>query len=53
MDMDLAVAIKSCRCCDVKKKKIRSNSLLNEAKKLDKQNMLKEQITMMKDQMKI
>ncbi|MEY2670591.1 MAG: hypothetical protein RLZZ577_907 [Bacteroidota bacterium] len=37
MDMDLAVE---------------ATSLLNEAKKLDKQNMLKDQISMMKEQMK-
>ncbi len=35
-----------------KNRKMEATNLLNEAKKLDKQNMLKEQITMMKQQLK-
>ena len=35
-----------------RRRKMEATSLLNEAKKLDKQNMLKDQIKMMKDQMK-
>ena len=35
-----------------RRRKLEATNLLNEAKKLDKQNMLKEQITMMKEQMK-
>lgn len=33
-----------------RRRKLEATNLLNEAKKLDKQGMLKEQITMMKDQ---
>jgi hypothetical protein len=35
-----------------RRRKLEATTLLNEAKKLDKQNMLKEQIVMMKEQMK-
>ncbi len=35
-----------------RRRKLEATSLLNEAKKLDKQHMLKDQITMMKEQMK-
>jgi hypothetical protein len=52
MDMDLAEAIKSAGVAMSRRRKLEATALLNEAKKLDKQNMLKEQITMMKDQMK-
>jgi hypothetical protein len=51
--MDLAVAKWIFTSCDVKKKKARGHNLLNEAKRLDKQGMLKEQITMMKVKWKI
>ena len=53
MDMDLAVAkLNLAGIAMTRRRKLEATSLLNEAKKLDKQNMLKEQITMMKDQMK-
>ncbi len=53
MDMDLAVAkLNLAGVAMTRRRKLEATSLLNEAKKLDKQNMLKEQITMMKDQMK-
>jgi hypothetical protein len=52
MDMDLAVA-KLNLAGVVKKKKIRSDEPTQRSKRLDKQGMLKEQITMMKGQMKI
>jgi hypothetical protein len=48
MDMDLAVAKLSSWSCHVKKKKIRSDEPTQRSKRLDKQGMLKEQITMMK-----
>jgi hypothetical protein len=35
-----------------RRRKLEATNLLNEAKKLDKQGMLKEQIAMMKEQMK-
>jgi hypothetical protein len=35
-----------------RRRKLEATNLLNEAKKLDKQNMLKDQIVMMKEQMK-
>jgi hypothetical protein len=54
MDMDLAVAklnLAELRCQE--EESLEATNLLNEAKKrLDKQGMLKEQITMMKGQMK-
>jgi len=53
MDMDLAVAkLNLAGVAMTRRRKLEATGLLNEAKKLDKQNMLKEQITMMKDQMK-
>lgn len=53
MDMDLAVAkLNLAGVAMTRRRKLEATSLLNEAKKLDKQNMLKEQITMMKQQMK-
>lgn len=53
MDMDLAVAkINLAGIAMSRRRKIEATNLLNEAKKLDKQNMLKEQITMMKQQLK-
>jgi hypothetical protein len=51
MDMDLAVAKLNLAELHVKKKKVRSDEPTNEAKKI-RQGMLKEQITMMKGQMK-
>ena len=53
MDMDLAVAkLNLAGIAMSRRRKLEATSLLNEAKKLDKQNMLKEQISMMKEQMK-
>ncbi len=53
MDMDLAVAkLNLAGVAMSRRRKLEATTLLNEAKKLDKQGMLKEQITMMKDQMK-
>ncbi|MEY4037900.1 MAG: hypothetical protein RIR67_210 [Bacteroidota bacterium] len=53
MDMDLAVAkLNLAGIAMSRRRKLEATSLLNEAKKLDKQNMLKDQISMMKDQMK-
>jgi hypothetical protein len=53
MDMDLAVAkLNLAGIAMSKRRKMEATTLLNEAKKLDKQNMLKDQITMMKEQMK-
>lgn len=53
MDMDLAVAkLNLAGVAMSRRRKLEATALLNEAKKLDKQNMLKEQITMMKEQMK-
>ena len=53
MDMDLAVAkLNLAGVAMTRRRKLEATTLLNEAKKLDKQNMLKEQITMMKEQMK-
>ncbi|WP_309642143.1 DUF2892 domain-containing protein [Flavobacterium sp.] len=53
MDMDLAVAkLNLAGVALTRRRKLEATNLLNEAKKLDKQNLLKEQITMMKDQMK-
>jgi tetratricopeptide (TPR) repeat protein len=53
MDMDLAVAkLNLAGVAMTRRRKLEATALLNEAKKLDKQNMLKEQITMMKEQMK-
>lgn len=53
MDMDLAVAkLNLAGVAMSRRRKLEATNLLKEAKKLDKQGMLKEQITMMKDQMK-
>ncbi|MBC7607511.1 MAG: DUF2892 domain-containing protein [Burkholderiales bacterium] len=53
MDMDLAVAkLNLAGVALTRRRKLEATTLLNEAKKLDKQNLLKEQITMMKEQMK-
>ncbi|REG94086.1 DUF2892 domain-containing protein [Flavobacterium aquicola] len=53
MDMDLAVAkLNLAGVAMSRRRKLEATALLNEAKKLDKQNMLKDQITMMKEQMK-
>ena len=53
MDQDLALAkLQLAGIAMTRRRKMEATSLLNEAKKLDKQNMLKEQIKMMKDQMK-
>ncbi|MGG7037066.1 MAG: DUF2892 domain-containing protein [Flavobacterium sp.] len=53
MDMDLAVAkLNLAGIAMSRRRKMEATTLLNEAKKLDKQNMLKEQITMMKEQLK-
>ncbi|HEX9980694.1 MAG TPA: DUF2892 domain-containing protein [Flavobacterium sp.] len=53
MDMDLAVAkLNLAGVAMTRRRKLEATNLLNEAKKLDKHNMLKDQITMMKDQMK-
>lgn len=53
LDMDLAVAkLNLAGIALSRRRKIEATNLLNEAKKLDKQNMLKEQITMMKQQLK-
>jgi tetratricopeptide (TPR) repeat protein len=53
MDMDLAVAkLNLAGVAMTRRRKLEATSLLNEAKKLDKQNMLKDQISMMKEQMK-
>jgi tetratricopeptide (TPR) repeat protein len=53
MDMDLAVAkLNLAGIAMSRRRKIEATNLLNEAKKLDKQNMLKDQITMFKQQLK-
>jgi hypothetical protein len=53
MDMDLAVAkLNLAGIAMSRRRKLEATNLLNEAKKLDKQNMLADQIKMMKDQMK-
>jgi tetratricopeptide (TPR) repeat protein len=53
MDMDLAVAkLNLAGVAMTRRRKLEATTLLNEAKRLDKQNMLKDQITMMKEQMK-
>ncbi len=53
MDMDLAVAkLNLAGIALSRRRKIEATNLLNAAKKLDKHNMLKEQITMMKEQLK-
>jgi hypothetical protein len=53
MDMDLAVCkLNLAGVALTRRRKLEATNLLNEAKKLDKQGMLKEQIAMMKEQMK-
>ena len=53
MGMDLAVAkLNLAGVAMSRRRKLEATNLLNEAKKLDKQNMLKDQISMMKEQMK-
>jgi tetratricopeptide (TPR) repeat protein len=53
MDQDLALAkLQLAGIAMTRRRKVEATNLLNEAKKLDKQNMLKDQIKMMKDQMK-
>lgn len=53
MDMDLAVAkLNLAGIALSRRRKIEATNLINEVKKLDKQGMLKEQITLMKDQLK-
>lgn len=53
MDQDLAMAkLQLAGVAMTKRRKVEATKLLNEAKKLDKQNMLKDQIKMMKEQMK-
>ena len=53
MDMDLAVAkLNLAGIAMSRRRKLEATALLNEAKKLDKQNMLSDQIKMMKEQMK-
>ena len=53
MDMDLAVAkLNLAGIAMSRRRKIEASNLIAEVKKLDKQGMLKDQITMMKDQMK-
>ena len=53
MDMDLAVCkLNLAGVAMTRRRKLEATTLLNEAKKLDKQNMLKEQIVMMKEQWK-
>jgi hypothetical protein len=52
MDMDLAVAKLNLAGVAMSRRRKLTTNLLNEARKLDKQNMLTDQIKMMKDQMK-
>ncbi|OCB74758.1 hypothetical protein [Flavobacterium glycines] len=53
MDMDLAVAkLNLAGIALSRRRKIEANNLISEVKKLDKQGMLKDQINMMKEQMK-
>ncbi len=53
MDQDLALAkLNLAGIAMSRRRKIEATNLLNEAKKLDKHNMLKEQISMMKEQLK-
>ena len=53
MDMDLAVAkLNLAGIALSRRRKIEATNLLNEAKKLDKQNMLKDQIVMFTQQLK-
>ncbi len=53
MDTDVAVAkLNLAGIAMTRRRKLEATNLLNEAKKLDKQGVLKDQIKMMKDQMK-
>jgi tetratricopeptide (TPR) repeat protein len=53
MDMDLAVAkLNLAGVAMSRRRKLEATNLINEVKKLDKQGMLKDQIVMMKDQLK-
>ena len=53
MDTDLAVAkLNLAGVALSRRRKIEATNLMNEAKKLDKQGLLKDQIKLMKDQMK-
>lgn len=53
MDMDLAVAkLNLAGLAMSRRRKLEATNLISEVKKLDKQGMLKEQIAMMKEQMK-
>ncbi|GGA76306.1 membrane protein [Flavobacterium palustre] len=53
MDMDLAVAkLNLAGIALSRRRKLEATNLISEVKKLDKQGMLKEQIAMMKEQMK-
>nr|WP_294936653.1 DUF2892 domain-containing protein [uncultured Flavobacterium sp.] len=53
MDQDLALAkLQLAGIAMTRRRKMEATHLLNEAKKLDKQNMLKDQIKMMKEQLK-
>lgn len=53
MDMDMAVAkLNLAGVAMTRRRKLEATNLLNEAKKLDKHNMLADQIKMMKEQMK-
>jgi len=53
MDMDLAVAkLNLAGVAMSRRRKLEATNLISEVKKLDKQGMLKEQIMMMKEQMK-
>jgi hypothetical protein len=53
MDQDLALAkLQLAGIAMTRRRKVEATGLLNEAKKLDKQNMLKDQIKMMKEQLK-
>ncbi len=53
MDTDVAIAkLNLAGVAMTRRRKLEATNLLNEAKKLDKQGLLKDQIKMMKDQMK-
>lgn len=53
MDMDLAVAkLNLAGAAMMRRRKMEATALLNEAKKLDKHGMLKDQVVMMKEQLK-
>ncbi|WP_136668707.1 DUF2892 domain-containing protein [Flavobacterium sp. H122] len=53
MDQDLALAkLNLAGIAMSRRRKLEATTLLNEAKKLDKHNMLKDQISMMKEQLK-